>query len=99
VRTPFEYSARAQRAGLKSHKFAVLMLAGYANLPEDFATDEKDFQALLEHTAIDGKRGTTAVALETFSTATAVAADAKAPAAAPSAEPTAPVAPTAPTEH
>ena len=99
VRTPFEYSARAQRAGLKSHKFAVLMLAGYANLPEDFATDEKDFQALLEHTAIDGKRGTTAVALETFSNATAVAADAKAPAAAPSAEPTAPVAPTAPTEH
>ena len=92
VRTPFEYAARAQRAGFKNHNFSVLMLAGYANLPEDFGTDEKDFQSFLEHIAIDGKRGTTAVALETFPNA----ADAKAPGAAPSAASTAPAAPAAP---
>jgi|GEM_PF-6328617 len=82
------------------------MLAGYANLPEDFATDEKDFQQLLEHTVIGGKRGTTAVILETSPNGAAPepppAASASPPPAAsaspPPAEPAAPgpVAPTSP---
>jgi hypothetical protein len=94
VRTPFEYAAKPKRNnGLKGAKYSVLMLAGYANLPEDFATDEKAFQQLLDHTSIGGKRGTTAVALESSPNA---AADAKAPAAAPPAPAGSPSAPAAP---
>lgn len=98
VRTPFEYTAKPKRNnGLKGAKYSVLMLAGYANLPEDFATDEKAFQQLLDHTSIDGKRGTTAVALETSPNP---AADAKAPGTttpAPAGSASAPAAPEPPT--
>ena len=74
------------------------MLAGYANLPEDFATDEKDFQQLLEHTVIGGKRGTTAVILETSPNGAAPEPPPAASASPPPAEPAAPgpVAPTSP---
>ncbi len=100
IRTPFQYSAepRVYSSDQKVHKFSVLMLAGYANLPEDFATDEKDFQQLLDHTVITGKRGTTAVVLE--GSPSSAAPDAKAPAAAaeqpPTVAPAAPVEPAAP---
>jgi hypothetical protein len=72
------------------------MVAGYANLAEDFATDEQAFQKLLEHTRIADKRGTTAVALETMASsgpANTKGAGAAAPAAT---EPDAPSAPTGP---
>jgi hypothetical protein len=100
VRTPFEYSARPLRG--KARKFPVLMVAGYANLAEDFATDEQAFQQLLAHTAIADKRGTTAVALETMpssgpaNTKGAGAAASAAPAATEPAAPSAPTGPSAP---
>lgn len=62
VRTPFIYATRGAHSG--KHEFGVLMLLGYANLPEDFATDEKAFELLLDHTVIGGKRGATALTPE-----------------------------------
>lgn len=63
VRTPFLFAA-STRTPDKSHKFAVLMLAGYANLHEDFASEEPEFTQMLERIEITGKRGTTPVELE-----------------------------------
>jgi len=95
ARTPFEYTAKPRRGnGLKHTNYAVVMLAGYANLPEDFATDEQDFQQMLDHTVIGGKRGSTALVLET--SPSGIAADAKAPAAAPLVPAGSPSAPAAP---
>lgn len=102
VRTPFQYTPEpdvwgSNGAASAKPKYAVLMLAGYANLPEDFATDEPEFQRFLEQTVISGKRGTTAVALETTPNAASPGTKPPAPGGEPpAAAPTAPTAPTAP---
>lgn len=95
IRTPFQYSAVPTYTGdAKAYKYAVLMLAGYANLPEDFAKDEQDFQQLLEHTVIADQHGTTAVVLEDKANDTASDAKPPAPASEPPAAPPEPTAPT-----
>jgi len=45
IRTPFNYPKRQ----LDKVEFPVLMLVGYANLPEDFAKDEPAFDSILSH--------------------------------------------------
>jgi hypothetical protein len=54
ARTGFEYR---YDVGAKPYKFPVLMMAGYANFPDDFATDEAAFQKFLGEIEIRGKRG------------------------------------------
>jgi hypothetical protein len=52
ARTPFAY-----RVGRNKNDFPVLMIAGYANLPEDFERSEKDFDRFLDKIVVEGRRG------------------------------------------
>ena len=52
ARTKFAYTSRKQRGSLP-----VLLLAGYANLPEDFAQDLPAFEAFLQRIEVGGKAG------------------------------------------
>jgi hypothetical protein len=54
ARTNFAYEV--SRMGEKS-TFPVLMMAGYANLPEDFDKDLDAFRRLLVRIDVEGKRG------------------------------------------
>jgi hypothetical protein len=85
VRTPFTYPKRK----LDKVEFPVLMLAGYANLPEDFAKDEPAFNDLLARIQIGADVGVTPTKLEQL------APVATPPAAVPAAVP-APIAPPTP---
>jgi hypothetical protein len=85
VRTPFTYPKKQ----LDKVEFPVLMLVGYANLPEDFAKDEPAFNGVLSHLQIGSSVGVTPTSLEQLAPP-AAAPSAAAPAAAPAAA-TAPV--------
>ena len=52
ARTNFEYDPQEGCSGLP-----VLLLAGYANLPEDFARDLPDFVSFLERIETEGRNG------------------------------------------
>lgn len=81
IRTPFEY--RAGPASKPAVKFAVLMLAGYANLPEDFDKDLPDFEHLLSRIQIGSEVGVGPVTLDPLSNEVAAAAPPAAATAAP----------------
>jgi hypothetical protein len=53
---PFVYTTGDPRYGTERH-FAVRLVVGYANLPEDFEKDLPTFQRFLERIEIKGKRG------------------------------------------
>jgi len=65
VRTPFVYQTGP--AGKPAAQFAVLMLAGYANLPEDFDKDLPDFEGLLNRIQIGEEVSATPVVLDPLS--------------------------------
>jgi len=103
IRTPFAYQA-SPRPGKQGAQFAVLMLAGYANLPEDFDKDLPDFEQLLNRIQIGNAVRATPVVLDplaadaTPTAPAAPAAAAPAATAAPVSTPTTPAeAPQAPT--
>jgi hypothetical protein len=85
VRTPFEYQAGP--TAKPGAKFAVLMLAGYANLPEDFDKDLPDFERLLNRVQIGTEVRATPVVLDPVSGAETPAAAATPVAAAPATAP------------
>lgn len=80
VRTPFTYPKKK----LDNVEFPVLMLVGYANLPEDFAKDEPAFNGVLSHLQIGSSVGVTPTSLEQLAPA-AAAPPTTAPSAAPAA--------------
>ncbi len=75
VQTTFSYPV-----GKKS-KFPVLMMAGYSNLPDDFATDLPSFDRFLGQIEIEGQRGWAVGALERLSPDKRAATPSAAPAA------------------
>ena len=82
IRTPFVYQTGP--AGKPTAQFAVLMLAGYANLPEDFDKDLPDFERLMNRIQIGADVSATPVVLDPLSvdaTPRATAASVAAPAA------------------
>lgn len=91
VRTPFTYPKKQ----LDKVEFPVLMLVGYANLPEDFAKDEPAFNGVLSHLQIGSSVGVTPTSLEQLAPPAAApsAAAAAPPAVAPAAAPVAATAP------
>lgn len=91
VRTPFTYPKKQ----LDKVEFPVLMLVGYANLPEDFAKDEPAFNGVLSHIQIGSSVGVTPTNLEQLAPPAAAppAAAAAPPAAAPAVAPAAATAP------
>lgn len=93
VRTPFTYPKRQ----LDKVEFPVLMLAGYANLPEDFSKDEPAFTSVLARIQIGADVGVTPTQLEQVAPVAAPPAAAPAAAAAPVAPAAAPPAATPPT--
>lgn len=60
VRTPYTYKVYGANNVVKV-EYPVFMLAGYANLPEDFDKDEPAFRGLLERIEINEKTGLTAL--------------------------------------
>jgi hypothetical protein len=80
VRTPFTYPKKQ----LDKVEFPVLMLVGYANLPEDFAKDEPAFNGVLSHIQIGASVGVTPTKFESLAPVAAAP-----PASAPSATPAA----------
>jgi hypothetical protein len=81
-----DYVARPQSRGTMA--FPALLVAGYANFPEDFAADEAAFRTLLADIEIGGQRGFTVAEANAPPTA---------PSASASAAPAPPAAPPAPT--
>lgn len=67
IRTPFKYPKHE----LDKVEFPVLMLVGYANLPEDFAKDEPAFNSVLSRIQIGADVGVTPVQLEPLAPAAA----------------------------
>jgi hypothetical protein len=69
IRTGFEYvlSTLGEKDDVK---FPVLMIAGYANMPDDFVADQSSFASLLSRIEIAGRRG--------FATGSGTAGDAAA---------------------
>lgn len=60
ARTPYTYKIYGANKQVKA-EYPVFMLAGYANLPEDFDKDVPAFRGLLARIEIDGKTGVTEV--------------------------------------
>ena len=58
VRPPFEYSPKGYESS-DDTKYPVLMLAGFASLPEDFASDLPDFSGMLGRIVINEVSGFT----------------------------------------
>jgi hypothetical protein len=84
VRAPFNYVTSS--GAKEGSSYPVLLVAAYANLPEDFVTDLPDFEKLLGRLQIDDRAGFERLPVEA-SKGAAVAAGAAAPAAPASAEP------------
>lgn len=76
VRTPFTYPKKQ----LDKVEFPVLMLVGYANLPEDFAKDEPAFNGVLSHLQIGSSVGVTPTSLEQLAPPAAASSAAPPPA-------------------
>ncbi|HEV8247858.1 MAG TPA: hypothetical protein VGP93_18920, partial [Polyangiaceae bacterium] len=58
LRPPFEYKYRRfDQTDHTAARFPVLMLAGYANLPEDFDEDLPSFESFLGRIEVEGKVG------------------------------------------
>ena len=76
LRAPFNYvTSSGANAGTA---FPVLLVASYANLPDDFATDLPEFEALLGHLQIDGRAGFQRLPVEAGKAAVAPSAPAAA---------------------
>jgi hypothetical protein len=81
IRTPFKYPKRQR----DKFEFPVLMLVGYANLPEDFSKDEPAFNGVLARIQIGADVGVTPRQLEQLAPAATPSAPASAAAPAPAA--------------
>ncbi len=92
IRTPFTYTARKPSKA----QFPVLMLVGYANLPEDFAKDEPAFNGVLSRIQIGAEVGVTPTKLEQLAPATTPPPVAPASSTAPVAPPAAAATPPSP---
>jgi hypothetical protein len=77
-----DYMLKSRRRGAQA--FPALLMAGYANFPEDFAADEPAFRTILSEIEIGGQRGFTVASASTpAAAASAVAPPAPSPAPSP----------------
>jgi hypothetical protein len=76
VQTGFQYQVKRYIDDTQPISFPVLMIAGYANMPDDFVADRPSFSSLLSQIEIGGRRG---FAATTSATADAAATDPTAP--------------------
>ncbi len=75
VRPPFEHTSKRTSA-----TFPVLMIAGYANLPEDFETDKPAFVSFLSRIQVEERAGFQPLAVEPVSAAATADSAPQAPA-------------------
>lgn len=85
VKFPYSYAVKSMES-TQDHEYPMLLLAGYANNPEDFETGEKDFEDFLNRIKVASATGYRGLPAE--APADTAPADETAPAASGDAEPT-----------